>query len=106
MIERFAGTIVCILHFVGYFIVVRVFQWQGAAILACGEVLGVVSWWVIWLLDSGRRKKFYGYHCGLCGKWINAPIRVPIRLARIYESQGSALGICASCEKQGDEHGV
>jgi len=45
--------------------------------------------------------QYRGYHCGICGKWVNEPFSVPE-----YQSAGEwwdTWGMCNECIKIGKE---
>jgi len=37
---------------------------------------------------------YSGYHCGLCGAWINHPVSVPKHLS---DSRSDTIGMCGTC---------
>jgi len=51
--------------------------------------------WVVWKWNAEPYIEYPGFHCGLCGKWVGKPFKVPD-----YQSVGEwgdTWGICDDC---------
>lgn len=50
--------------------------------------------WLKWIIKGKSYIIYSGYHCGLCGKWTQAPFAIPR-----YKSEGEWLDTWGICEK-------
>ena len=49
----------------------------------------------IWLLKGMPKVSYDGFHCGLCGKWVNQEFSIPAY--RSYGRWADTIGICLNC---------
>ena len=52
--------------------------------------------YLIWFIKGKPMIKYVGFHCGLCGKWVDKPFEIPD-----YQSLGEwedTWGICNKCK--------
>ena len=53
--------------------------------------------WLKWIIQGKQYVEYSGFHCGLCGKWVEKELKIPK-----YKSQGKwadGWGICDNCLK-------
>jgi len=61
------------------------------------NLLEIFGWYrkLIWFFNKKPMIKYNGFHCGLCGKWVNESFKVPT-----YDSDGEywdTVGVCETC---------
>jgi len=52
--------------------------------------------WLKWVWKGKPMIHYEGYHCGLCGKWVNKPFEIPE-----YQSDGEWWDTWGVCDAEG-----
>lgn len=53
--------------------------------------------WIKWRIKGKPMIEYIGYHCGLCGRWIDEPFTIPEY--RSYGKWCDTWGMCKKCER-------
>lgn len=75
----------------GYGITLRAILWEGKKI----KMWIYFFAWLKWVLKGKPMVHYNGFHCGVCGKWVNDPFEIPE-----YRSVGGwwdTWGLCEEC---------
>lgn len=59
--------------------------------------------WLKWRRDGKPMIEHPGFHCGICGNWVNQPFKI-----RDYQSLGDwvdRVGLCNKHKSIGGQHG-
>ena len=70
------------------------------AMVIRGEMSRIITFfrWLKWYLKGKPMVQYRGYHCGICGKWVNEPFSVPEYQSA--EEWWDTWGVCEECVKK------